>query len=272
MVESSEAEKRRILRERRQQKFKNGGASSRLNKITGQEDSNINVKSPIDNKTETVATPRIQPGTKTPSENTVRPEIEVLKKLADSQQQIESTPDILSLLKSLQGSVNGAADTNSSGILGLETDVPKVANPDAAMLEYHNDQVNRLKARTIIVKWLIFLVPYLVLVAKFNASLSNEFLRRLINPSNFSLIFTTFEIVATSVYFQSLRTIQNETKITNIQSSKLLNIAGMIPNGILPINDIQGKLALMMQYKDMITMLLTDLALILIGLWLIHFF
>nr|3ZS9_C Chain C, GOLGI TO ER TRAFFIC PROTEIN 2 [Saccharomyces cerevisiae]3ZS9_D Chain D, GOLGI TO ER TRAFFIC PROTEIN 2 [Saccharomyces cerevisiae] len=36
MSELTEAEKRRLLRERRQKKFSNGGASSRLNKITGQ--------------------------------------------------------------------------------------------------------------------------------------------------------------------------------------------------------------------------------------------
>lgn len=50
MSELSDAEKRRILRERRQQKFNNGGGTSRLNKITGQvPDSQLNTQSPLDN-------------------------------------------------------------------------------------------------------------------------------------------------------------------------------------------------------------------------------
>lgn len=268
----TEAEKRKLLRERRQKKFANGGASSRLNKITGQSDSHLNTDSPLDNpKNEPVLesvpvaksapiseTNEVeQPQTTTESEND--PQVQLLKQLASMQNEgADSTPDLFSLLGSMQKGADG-----KEGV-----DPVMEAPVDPVLLNYHNYLVNRLKAWTILLKWII-LLPYLYVItrgAETNICPSSGPLGNLCDPSNFFMIFTSFEIVATSVYYQKLQTIEKNNKVNTLDSnSKIIKIVSMVPEGLLPITNIKGKVVLLMQYWDVLSVFIGDVCLVLIA-------
>ncbi|KAG0664112.1 GET complex subunit get2 [Maudiozyma exigua] len=274
----SEAEKRKILRERRQKKFANGGASSRLNKITGQSDSHLNTESPLDNpKNEPVlpsAAQKIEDDDfgqhitddSMPAPETENvPQVELLKQLASMQNEgFESTPDLFSLLSSMQK--NGIPNDATNG---SATNIPVEPLVDPVMLNYHNFLVNRLKAWTIVLKW-ICLVPFLYLVTRQNdveSVLSTGALDKLTDPTNFFMIFTSFEIVATSIYYQRLQTIEKNNKVNTLDNnSKIVKMISMVPEGILPIGNIKGKVVTLLQYWDVLSMFISDICLVLIAI------
>ena len=277
MSSLTEAEKRKILRERRQKKFANGGASSRLNKITGQSDSHLNTESPLDNPKNEPVLPSAQTiedddfgqhiadDTMPAPETENVPQVELLKQLASMQNEgSESTPDLFSLLSSMQknGTPSGAAN-------GPPVDIPVEPLVDPAMLNYHNFLVNRLKAWTLVLKW-ICLLPFLYLVTRQNgveSALSTSALDKLTDPTNFFMIFTTFEIVATSIYYQRLQTIEKNNKVNTLDNnSKIVKMISMVPEGILPIGNIKGKVVTLLQYWDVLSMFISDICLVLIAI------
>ncbi|CCC70427.1 hypothetical protein NCAS_0E03570 [Naumovozyma castellii] len=270
MSELSESEKRRILRERRQKKFAQGGATSRLNKITGQAESHLSTESPLDTPKqkitspvlETVGAPREASIPTTNKDANADPQVELLKKLADMQNQDQSTPDLFSLLGSLKEGMND----NSTGA----TPVQPVNLVDQEMLAYHDYLVNRLKAFTILIKWLV-LLPYIYFLTK--SAYSSAPISFFTTPSNFFMIFTSFEIIATSIYYQKLQSIEKANKVNTMhQNSKIVKLVSLIPEGIVPIPDLTGKVVLALQYWDVLSMFITDICFVIIAMGLCSYF
>ncbi|CCK68740.1 GET complex subunit GET2 KNAG_0B02980 [Huiozyma naganishii CBS 8797] len=282
MSELSDAEKRRLLKERRQKKFANGGASSRLNKITGQADSHLSTTSPLENEKKVTPTTNLggatafseDAGKKQFSSPTVTSdttteekdrniEVELLKQLAGAQKQDGSSPDLFSLLKSM----NPGGDTpDLSGMLPEEA----VSPVDQALLNYHDYLVNRLKAWSILIKWCCFLLPYMYLVTRdgrpsvFQVPKS---LSILTDPSHFFMVFTSFEIVAVSIFYQRLQTIERTNKVNTLHNtSKIVKLSSLIPEGVLPISNIKGKIVQVLQYWDVLSIFLTDVCFVLVFL------
>lgn len=292
MSELSEAEKRRILRERRQKKFSNGGASSRLNQITGQtEKSFLSTESPLDSRSSTPSTPTPAPtnneqstkqmeellasisppssaskGNKPKSEGSSNPQMDLFAQLAKMQQSDanESTPDTPDIFAQLLKSVQQQESAQSS------SEPPA----DAAMIEAHNKKVNKLKAFTVLIKWLFFLTPYIIYITNpahnvVGSSLLDSMLKR----SNFFTVFTSFEVVAISVYYQILLSVEKSHKVNTLQSnSKILQLVSMVPEGLIPIRDLRGKASLALQYWDVLSMYLTDLCFALVLMGVLHRF
>lgn len=284
MSELSEAEKRKILRERRQKKFSDGGATSRINKITGQmNESYLSTESPLDSKSkENKSTSDVQESTKEmeellanvaksseakrtniePTQTSSFPkeasnaEIELLKQLAENQGADTSTPDLFSMLRNMK-------DGMGSGV-GAEQPAP-LEPVDQAKLEYHNYLINRLKAWSILIKWVVFLIPYIFMVTRDNTVESSSMFSTLTSPSNFFIVFISFEIVATSIYFQNIQNIERKNAIDPLQNTgKLMSILSLIPEGILPISNLRGKFVTALQYWDVLSMFITDICFVLI--------
>ncbi|KAK5779122.1 GET complex subunit GET2 PWA37_003974 [Arxiozyma heterogenica] len=290
MNELSEAEKRRILRERRQKKFSNGGGSSRLNKITGQIDSKLSTESPLDSrpnnlrKSEKKESILTAPNPAIPSINNNNKkhidtskvdnvEINLFKQLADMQNN-GSNSDLFSLFKSL----NNETDDNSlsKNLLKATRTDEKTTPVDTALLKYHNYLVNTLKAKTILIKWLFFILPYLYLVTR-NGRPSIVLLPKMFNvlldPSYFFMIFTSFEMVATSIYYQKLQAIEKIHNINTLDhSNKIVKLVAMIPEGVVPIPNLKGKIILLLQYWDVLSLFLTDICFVLIMMGIVAYY
>lgn len=272
MSELTEAEKRKILRERRQKKFSNGGASSRLNKITGQVDSQLSTESPLDTPRQSPSPINTEPVlNRQPTERKAVEgkigedgQLKMLKELADMQNNGESTPDLFSLLSKMKESAGEFPESEP------------LAPIDQSLLNYHDYLVNRLKAWTIVIKWVFFLLPYIYLVTRTEKeciSIIPSSLHVLTQPSYFFMIFTSFEIVATSIYYQQLQNIEKENNINTLHnSSKIAKLASMIPEGIIPIPNIKGKIMLALQYWDVLSMFLTDICFVLVAMGIISYF
>lgn len=296
MSELSDAEKRRLLRERRQKKFSNGGATSRLNRITGQvPDSQLDTTSPLDspssgekaetpvssgpvegNKASTLEMdeliasvskppssrmpPRSQ-GTKSVPEDEAKSlqatdsQLDLFKRLMGSQQSDESTPDLMSIFQSMGGDGDG------------QTPVPFETEPvDQKMLDYHNFLVNRLKAWSILLRWLVLLL-YVYLITKESVSHKLSLPQWLIEPSNFFSVFIGFEIVATSIFYQRLQSIEKSNNVDTLQnSSKIAKLVSLLPAQGLPIANLKGKILMALQYWDVLSMLITDICFVLIAM------
>lgn len=297
MSELSDAEKRRLLRERRQKKFSNGGASSRLNKITGQvPDSQLDTTSPLESASVTPKTgtsrsasagpavgneastlemdeliasiskppssgmpPRSQaskPVEKSDSklEGSADPQLDIFKQLMGAQQD-GSTPDLMSVFQSM----NGGADAD----MPMPFDVEPI---DQKMLDYHNFSVNRLKAWSILLKWLI-LLPYIYFVISGHVPQSLPLPLWFIEPSNFFSVFIGFEIVATSIYYQRLQSIEKNNNVNTLRNnSKIAKLVSLLPAQGLPIANLKGKILMALQYWDVLSMLITDICFVLIAM------
>ncbi|QLL32358.1 hypothetical protein HG536_0C05270 [Torulaspora globosa] len=296
MSELSDAEKRRLLRERRQKKFGNGGASSRLNKITGQvPDSQLDTSSPLDSPSSAEASetpvsseravgntastlemdeliasvskppssgmpPRSQgtrsvreDGSKSPQ--SADPQLDLFKRLMGSQQSDGSEPDLMSIFQSMNGDGDG------------ETPTPFETEPvDQRMLDYHNFLVNRLKAWSILLKWLI-LSLYVYLITKESASHNLSLPQWLIEPSSFFPVFVGFEIVATSIYYQRLQSIEKSNNVDTLRNnSKIAKLVSLLPAQGHPIANLKGKILMALQYWDVLSMLITDVCFVLIAM------
>lgn len=299
MSDLNESERRKILRERRQKKFSNGGASSRLNKITGQVANNqLSTESPLDSPSiskstsppasstspvgneasteemdQLIASISKPPSSRIPakakeakafsqkspsqieSENFDDPQLDIFKRLMDTQQQDGSTPDLLSMFQSMNG-----------GSGNDEMPLPFAPEPvDQAMLEYHNNLVNRLKAWSIIIKWGCFLLPYVYLVTKPSASHPFTLPHWIVDPSNFFPVFLAFEIVCTAIFYQKLQSIEKNNKVNTLQNtSKIAKLVALIPDQGLPISNLRGKVLMALQYWDVLSMFITDVCFVLI--------
>ncbi|CAI4060340.1 GET complex subunit GET2 SKDI_05G1610 [Saccharomyces kudriavzevii IFO 1802] len=285
MSELTDAEKRRLLRERRQKKFSNGGASSRLNKITGQVSSHLNTESPLDSPSVEKTTPVESVRSATPisgEDSNTAPQLDLLKQLAamqgqgtdGSSSQEPSTPDLLSLLNSMNAGVPSAEGVPSLG------QASPMASINQAALDYHDYLLNRLKAWTILVKWIFFLLPYLFLITRPNGTVwpsyaftQSSWFAPLRNPSNFTRVFATFEFLSISIYYQLLKNVEHKSKIKNLQdTNKLVKLISLVPEGMIPISNLRGKLVTVLQYWDLLSMLITDISFVLIVLGFLMYF
>lgn len=288
MSELSDAEKRKILRERRQKKFNNGGASSRLTKITGQVDNNLSTESPLETPRSKVVKiskkdaaidipdpeiPNIDDHIQknTPTAKTDDAQVNLFKQLADMQKD-GSTPDLFSLLKSMNGEIG-----DESPFGKMPTSPQDIPTPvDTELLKYHDYLVNTLKAKSILIKWLFFLLPYLYLVTRGGRQPLipvPEMFSILLNPSYFFMIFTSFEMVATSIYYQKLQSIEKTHKINTLDnSSKIIKLVSMVPEGIIPIPNLKGKAVLALQYWDVLSLFLTDICFVLLFMGIMAYF
>ncbi|KAL3232913.1 Golgi to ER traffic protein 2 [Nakaseomyces bracarensis] len=275
MSEISEAEKRRILRERRQQKFSNGGATTRLNKIVNKTGSQLSTESPMEAKkeetpAEQVKTQRSEQVVKenpTSDKSHLDPQVELFKQLADMKDNDGSAPDLFSLMKGL-----GQNGEDSPFPMGA----PQVQDPiDPEMLAYHKYRINALKAKTIFMKWVFFFFPYLYLLTRTDGSyfpfLVNSYLpESLTSRSSFFSVFVTFEIIATSIYYQLYLAIERDTNIKTLQdTSKIVNLVSLVPEGILPITNLRGKVIMALKYLDVVNMMVTDVCFVLVAIGLV---
>ncbi|CDH13488.1 probable Golgi to ER traffic protein 2 [Zygosaccharomyces bailii ISA1307] len=264
MSQLTEAEKRRILRERRQKKFSSGGGSSRLNKITGHADSLMNTESSLDSRQKTpertTATPRRTPSTdEIPTDDVTKggennPQVSILKQLAgDGQESVgQNEPDIMSMFQSMVG--------GDTGVSSLGQPVPPA---DQEWLDYHNYLVNRLKAWSIVMKWAI-IMPYVYLVTH-HVDLSLP--QWLADSSNFFSVFVGFEIVATSLYYSRLKSIEKGTTIDTIkQNSLIAKLISLIPDQGPKHSYLKSYVFTLLQYWDVVSMLITDVCFVLIVL------
>ncbi|SCU98626.1 LAFA_0G19218g1_1 [Lachancea sp. 'fantastica'] len=303
MSADAQAEKRRLLREKRQQKFGNGGGSSRLAKITGQTDNSfLSTDSPLDSKSTTpTPTPahvedagnkdstkemdellarvaQSEPRTgKIANQNQTsakNPELDLFAQLAKMQSgesgspgATPETPDIFAqLMKSMQSdSQQGPQDAGDFPFGNVQPPI------DAAVLAAHNASINKLKAYTIIVKWLFFILPYVYYTARSaRDKFQSSTLEAVTQKFSFFTIFTTFEILTISVYYQLLLSAEKSHHINTLNSnSKIMSLVSMIPPGLIPIKNLHGKISQTLQYWDVLSMYLTDLAftILLIGIF-----
>ncbi|CCH63124.1 hypothetical protein TBLA_0J01280 [Henningerozyma blattae CBS 6284] len=298
MTEISEAEKRRILRERRQKKFASGGAKSRLEKITGQAGSLMTTESPIGtnvkeatselhsgngasaslSRTAEVAKekPAVIEDISNPSQQgkVDNPSVEIFKQLAtNNPDSVNSTPDLFSLLGSMSG-VSGVP--NEPGLPDL-SNFQMSTSVDQDILKYHNYLVDRLKVWSILIKWIFFLLPLAYLITRTEESSSiipiPESLQFITSKSNFFTVFITFEIVATSIYYQQLMSIEKANKVDTLQNnSMILKVLSFIPADKFPIANIRSLVGLGLQYWDVLYMFLGDLCFMLVILGLAYIF
>lgn len=263
MSELSESEKRRILRERRQKKFSSGGGSSRLNKITGQANSLMSTESSLDSRERTPersssnlsGTSRTEELTKgnVKEQPENDPQISILKHLADDERSTgENGADLVSMFQSMVGGENSGQ--------GLGQPAAPV---NQELLDYHNYLVNRLKAWSIVIKWGI-LLPYIYLVTHFVGLSLPQWL---VDSSNFFSIFVGFEIVATSVYYSRLRSIEKGTCIDTImQNNMIAKVVSLIPEQGPTQSNLKSYVYTLLQYWDVVSMLITDVCFVLIVL------
>lgn len=286
MSELSEAEKRKILRERRQNKFSNGGGASRLNKITGQADSHLSTDSPLDQRKQETSSPsfddppehEVTEATNIPTKSNSKatpelpannPQVDLFKKLASMENKNDSTPDLFSILKSMNGtgSENGPINDLAQA---------EISPVDQELLKYHDYLVNRLMAKTILCKWVFFIIPYIYLVSRGNRSTLipvPDFLSIFTNPSYFFMIFTTFEMIATSIYYQKLQTIEKAHNVNKLDTSnKIIKLITLIPEGLIPISDLKGKVILLLQYWNVLSLFLSDICFVLFITGIISYF
>ncbi|KAL6940419.1 hypothetical protein ACO0QE_004319 [Hanseniaspora vineae] len=320
-AEMSAAEKQKILRERRKQKFAKSGGSGRLNKIVGKSDSLLSTESPLDqkasignssNEDNSASTTEMEQlisnvhsntqksSNKTKSEPEIDPalkaQLDMFKQFAQQQQQ----EDQFGGLPGLNGSASGAGAGAGAGANGLPAmpdlfsqlakgfpgadgtgagsgaDIFGGANPfmDAApmvppeVVQYHTATLNQYKARNTFIKWVFILLPYLYFVThpEFLSTLSTEntFLIQLLSKSNFFTVLTTLEIISISLYYQFKQKLSRKTQVTATSESKILGLLKMIPEGIIPITNLHGKVNLVFQYLDVFNLFVVDLCFCLI--------
>lgn len=181
------------------------------------------------------------------------------------------TPDPFSMLKAMQG---GSEDSQSPLDLlkamqedGMDPGMSTIGNApvDQEVLDYHNHVVNKLKAHSILFKWVFFLLPYVYVVIKSDDSLPFSLPRWFINPSNFFSVFVSFEIVATSIYYQRLQSLEKGSKVNTLQqNNKIAKLASFIPNQGLPIPNVRDKVLMALHYWDVLSMFITDVCFVLI--------
>ena len=83
------------------------------------------------------------------------------------------------------------------------------------------------------------------------------------------MIFTSFETVATTIYYQKLRSIEEGHSINTLDNnSKIMKLLALIPENVVPVNDIKGKVTVVMRCIDILSLFLADLCfvVVLIGL------
>ncbi|CUS23303.1 LAQU0S09e01750g1_1 [Lachancea quebecensis] len=290
MSEISDAERRRILREKRQQKFSKGGASTRLAKITGQtENSFLSTESPLDSRESSY--PAQETKSSTGNEDSTKQMDELLAKATSKTTSKASSPpgsaeqqsgnpelDLFAQIAKLQQNANngtdpadpsGAPDIFAQLMASMQQDESKGGSPgataqqpiDPAVVEAHNIAVNKLKSYTILVKWLFFLLPYLYYITRSaRDAFQHNAVNYVLDKSNFFTVFTTFEIVALSVYYQLLMSAEKSHNVNTLDNnSKILKLVSMVPPGLVPIPNLRGKVVQALQYWDVVSMYLTDL-------------
>lgn len=297
MSEISAEEKRRLLRERRQQKFSKGGATSRLNKITGQQSNSFLPAESVLDRKETSETgntqqkkrevkedyPAVEQNTKEmqellslipesagKSETDANPELALFQQLLKMQQQdglpsgsaSSSTPDLFSSI------LNENSNAASSGAKLSTTFV------DENVLKYHNYKVSQLKSYMVLLKWSI-LAPYVYFIMDPAPTIlkNSAVLTKLTEKSNFFAVFTALEVVFISVYYQLLNNLQKKNGVNAIQNAGgIFKYLTMIPEGLLPIKNIQGKISLGLQYLDVLSMYVTDICFVVVLLGLMKYY
>lgn len=307
-TELSAAEKRRLLRERRQQKFSNGGASSRLNKITGQQEGSfLSSKSVLDEKkpapapaaTTTATSFNANSSTSNADKSTEEIE-EMLSRIPNQKAETEpdnseSNPEIAlfqQLLKMQQqgsgipaagngfGSQSPDASTSDlfTSLLNSDRNTTAAATAagqgsggfvDESVLKYHQYKVSKLKSYITLLKWII-LTPYIYFIMHPNPAATtigqySSIASQLLEKSNFFSIFTGLEVIFISIYYQMLKNLQRKNNVTPTQNAGgIVKYLSMIPEGILPIKNVQGKIGLALEYFDVFSMYVTDICFVVV--------
>lgn len=296
----SASEKRKLLRERRQQKFSNGGASNRLNKITGQQSNSfLSNDSPLDqvsveksdemklglgelrdNESSSVerSTKQMEELLSTLSEphanqdaQPSNPELALFQQLLKAQQNASglepgsvgaSTPDLFGSLLSETKAATSAANMSADAIFA-----------DQSTVTYYNFQVARVKSYITLLKWVI-LIPLIFAVLHPNPDLLlHSRLSLLTDKSNFFMIFTSLEVTFISIYYQVLTNLQRKLNLSASQNiGGMFKYLTMIPEGILPVNNLQSKIALIARYMDVISMYVTDISFVIVLLGLMKYY
>ncbi|AET41283.1 GET complex subunit GET2 Ecym_7464 [Eremothecium cymbalariae DBVPG len=278
--ELSETEKRKLLRDRRKQKFSNGGASSRLTKITNQPSGGVM-------STETFLEDEL-PSSTSKSDQSVIPNVEESTKEMDTllanvgkpaeTRSTKTNPEValLQQLMGMQEEFRVPKDDNTpdlfSQMLNQSAKTQTMRSPDADLVDQskvtmHTYQARKLKAYTYLIRWLLLLplVYHMMLPTPSTLPLISSLTRFFVDKPNFFMIFSTFEVISISIYYQALLKLERTNKVNTLSNtSKIVTWAGLVPEGVLPISNIPRKIMLAMHYWDILSMYLTDLSFCLI--------
>ncbi|AGO11225.1 AaceriACL036Wp [[Ashbya] aceris (nom. inval.)] len=284
MSDVAEAEKRRILREKRKQKFSNGAGSARLNKITTQQSGGVSSGSAV-----TSAEVSDSEGSLPRGSNIGQSTREIDELLAamdppiEPAEPLESAAPEVALLQQIMKMQQGTASPGDEKAGGLFSPLlERMAEQEAGGVPVasgaagvHQFQARRLKAYTLLLRWAI-LMPFIYYVMHPNTAhwlYFSRFLHFVMEPRNFFMVFTTFEVASISIYYQVLLTLEKTNKVNTLSnSSKLVTWAGLVPDGMLPINNLQGKVLVALHYWDILSMYLTDLSFCLVAAGLMKYY
>ncbi|KAH3902719.1 GET complex subunit GET2 SCDLUD_000304 [Saccharomycodes ludwigii] len=311
MSELTDAEKLKILRERRAQKFKrNGAATERLNKITG-ETNLLSTESPLEkqqtnttnsstssfhnltsteemdelvhtaqkktgplqhsNQADNNATQYTNPDKE--QKESLNAQIKLLKELVANEKDgniSSSTSDIDS--EQVFQLLNGGNDLGNASPFG-NIPINAGAQNNPQLVAYSKNKINKFKAWLVVIRWGLFLLPYIYFITnpKFDANsltpsspMLSKYIPLLFDKQNFFTVFITFEICMISIYYQFKNSLYKETKVQPLSTNKILSLLGMIPDGLLPFSNVQGKINAVLQYWDVFGIFLTDTAFVLV--------
>ncbi|AAS51192.1 ACL036Wp [Eremothecium gossypii ATCC 10895] len=285
MSEVSEAEKRRILREKRKQKFSKGAGSARLHKITTQQPGGASGDSTVTSAEISDNEGSLQRGSNSGQSTreiddllaAMDPPIEPAEPLESAAPEVAF---IQQLMKMQQGSATPPADEKAGGLFSplLERLAEQEAGGAPVVsgeVGVHQFQVRQLKAYMLLLRWAI-LLPFIYYVMHPGTAHwlhTSRFLHFVMEPRNFFMVFTTFEVASISIYYQVLLTLERTNKVNSLSySSKLVTWAGLVPDGMLPIDNLQGKVVVALHYWDILSMYLTDLSLCLVAAGLMKYY
>lgn len=297
----SEAEKRKILRERRLNKIKKSG-EERLNKITGGNHTKLkgeSVETPVESvstATQSNKSKRISQNFDETVDDTQDPEIEdianhepvideseaqeferALQQLLRSEQHqhsstTEANPqfDLLNqLLSGASGVDGGASGFPNFGDLSQFSTPPQSAEDHALaqeLSEYKRALNDKYKAKFLLTKFVVFAMTTLYFIftstEEFNYKSSIAPIIRY-NQDNLRLFkyFTALEMIFTSVYYFHLSS-QRDSEY-NYQYSWLLKYLGYIPDAFLGAV-WKGRIRLVVKYLELLNFTLFGLAVIIV--------
>ncbi|AMD19964.1 HCL187Wp [Eremothecium sinecaudum] len=282
MSELSESEKRQLLRERRKQKFSNGAGSTRLSKITGQQSGSfLPTESPLDRPKSSGSSAgdlNIQ------DKDDFFAEISKSAGSGISDKGKEGNPEV-ALLEQLMN-MRGGPEKPGAGGNGIDDifsslfrqgaqpgpEAAGVPSADMVSVSMHTHRAKQLKAYTILIRWAV-LFPLVYFAMTPPSNIIGEYIHSLLQRFSFFMMFSTFEIVTISMYYQALLRLEKINKVNTMNNtSKLVTWANLIPEGILPVSNIPGKLTIIMYYWDVFSMCLTDLSFCIVAVGVISYY
>jgi hypothetical protein len=278
----TEAEKRKLLRERRAAKIAN--SSARLNRITGDEKPEDAVpelpretKEPVDTNQTKKSSNRISQNFEDPPIQDIESITELNtstgvgnngESMADFQKEFQqSLEQLLKSVKHEHGGSNPAFDMFNIDQLASIPDLNGSGGADTANEKDIEERLiqkklnDKFKAQFMLVK--LMFVPLIIYICMG----SNRFNNSDFNESLFIKFFTTFEVLSTSIYtFRLIKTPDNEYNY-----SKLLDYVDLIPQGIVAQHWKQ-KTKLLFKYLELIQFVLFDMSAVIVVFGLLSLF